>query len=108
SNGDKQVPKCMAYLLSHGNATVVAHANSVGAYFEVNKLILKCLPRISSRLDVGQVFDGRATGIHTNESLVARSAEAPIKSVTSYVFPAKIQNAVIGMENEENGWEDDE
>ncbi|PIO68579.1 hypothetical protein TELCIR_09628 [Teladorsagia circumcincta] len=39
SNGDRQAPKCMAYLLSHGNATVVAHANSVGAYFEVNKLV---------------------------------------------------------------------
>ncbi|KAK6019162.1 hypothetical protein OSTOST_15211 [Ostertagia ostertagi] len=47
--------------------------------------ILKCLPRISARLDVGQVFDGRATGIHTNESLVARTAQ----------FRAKITQCII-------------
>ncbi|VDM65777.1 unnamed protein product [Strongylus vulgaris] len=81
SNGDLEEPKCMAYLLPHGNATVSAHANNLGAYFEVNKSILKCLPRISSKLYTGQIFDGRSTGIHTNESLVAEDAKVAERSL---------------------------
>ncbi|RCN41500.1 hypothetical protein ANCCAN_12538 [Ancylostoma caninum] len=88
SNGDGEAPKCMAYLLPHGNATVAAHANNLGSYFEVNKSILKCLPRISSKLYTGQVFDGRATGIHTNESLVAKSAQIGTRAL--------IKRSVVG------------
>ncbi|CAJ0608417.1 unnamed protein product [Cylicocyclus nassatus] len=86
--GDHEEPKCMAYLLPHGNATVAAHANNLGAYFEVNKSILKSLPRISPKLYVGQVFDGKSTGIHTNESLVAEDAKIGERSL--------IKRSVIG------------
>ncbi|WKX93055.1 hypothetical protein Q1695_010801 [Nippostrongylus brasiliensis] len=75
TSGNGETPKCMAYFLQHGNATVAAHANNLGAYFEVNKSIIKCLTRISSRIDQGKSFDSRATGIHTNESIVSKSAE---------------------------------
>ncbi|KJH42187.1 hypothetical protein DICVIV_11827 [Dictyocaulus viviparus] len=68
-------PKCMAYLLPHGNATVSAHVNNLGAYLEINKSVLKCLPRISPLIYTGRVFDQQTTGIHTNESLVAVDAE---------------------------------
>ncbi|VDO19693.1 unnamed protein product [Heligmosomoides polygyrus] len=37
--GDSEMPKCMAYVLPHGNATVAAHANNLAAYFEVNKSV---------------------------------------------------------------------
>ncbi|KIH65112.1 hypothetical protein ANCDUO_04565 [Ancylostoma duodenale] len=50
--------------------------------------ILKCLPRISSKLYTGQVFDGRATGIHTNESLVAKSAQVGARAL--------IKRSVVG------------
>ncbi|KAK6733351.1 hypothetical protein RB195_017226 [Necator americanus] len=88
SNGDVEAPKCMAYLLPHGNATVSAHSNNLGSYFEVNKSILKCLPRISSKLYTGQIFDGRSTGIHTNESLVAKDAQVGERTL--------IKRSVIG------------
>ncbi|KAJ1354327.1 hypothetical protein KIN20_011226 [Parelaphostrongylus tenuis] len=73
--GDDKVPKCMAYLLQHGNAIVAAHVNNLGAYLEINKSVLKCLPRISSLIFTGRVFDGRLNGIHTNESLVAEDVK---------------------------------
>ncbi|VDM54830.1 unnamed protein product [Angiostrongylus costaricensis] len=90
SSGDDEMPKCMAYLLSRGNATIAARVNNLGAYLETNKSVhgfilkesmgnvkgvLKSLPRFSSLLYTGRVFDGRSTGIHANESLVAEDSE---------------------------------
>ncbi|VDL75800.1 unnamed protein product [Nippostrongylus brasiliensis] len=58
TSGNGETPKCMAYFLQHGNATVAAHANNLGAYFEVNKSleprVLVKRSVIGSRCQIGE------------------------------------------------------
>ncbi|KAE9418078.1 hypothetical protein Angca_007741, partial [Angiostrongylus cantonensis] len=108
SSGDDEMPKCMAYLLSRGNATIAARVNNLGAYLETNKSVLKSLPRFSSLLYTGRVFDGRSSGIHASESLVAEDSEvgervlikkSVIASRCSVGEKANIQGSVLMEES---------
>uniref|UniRef100_A0A1I7X9A7 SET domain-containing protein n=1 Tax=Heterorhabditis bacteriophora TaxID=37862 RepID=A0A1I7X9A7_HETBA len=67
--------KCMTYIVPRVDASIIARANNIGAYFEVNKAILKSLSRISLRICPGRSFDFKTTGISSGESLVANDAE---------------------------------
>ncbi|KAL3994895.1 Nucleotidyl transferase family protein [Acanthocheilonema viteae] len=48
--------KCFAYLLSPENGFIVGHVNTIGAYFEINKAIIRFLSRFSEKIPVGHAI----------------------------------------------------
>ncbi|KAM3718948.1 putative translation initiation factor eIF-2B subunit gamma [Dirofilaria immitis] len=46
--------KCFAYLLPPENGLIVGHVNTIGAYFEINKAIIRFLPSFSEKIPIGQ------------------------------------------------------
>lgn len=68
--------KCLAYRLPHENGFVTAHANTYGAYFEVNKAIIKSFNRIMEFRGNGKTFPNKAEKIRVDtESRVEESAQ---------------------------------
>ncbi|KAK0419602.1 hypothetical protein QR680_014229 [Steinernema hermaphroditum] len=49
--------KCMAYMVTPENGTMVAHLNQLGSYLETNKAIIHSLETISPALSHGQKLD---------------------------------------------------
>lgn len=99
--------KCLAHIHQHENGTICAHANTLGAYFEVNKAIIKSLSRVSARLSCGQQFDFRATSVSATESRVDEKAKVAPGSVLkrscigdgcTLLEKARIQNSLL-MDN---------
>uniref|UniRef100_A0A8R1HUG9 Translation initiation factor eIF2B subunit gamma n=2 Tax=Caenorhabditis japonica TaxID=281687 RepID=A0A8R1HUG9_CAEJA len=67
--------KCFAYPLPHENGFVTAHANTIGAYFEVNKAIQKSFTRLMEYRGAGQSFNYKADKISAHESRIEDSAQ---------------------------------
>ncbi|CAO4364817.1 unnamed protein product [Caenorhabditis nigoni] len=67
--------KCLVYRLPHENGFVTAHANTYGAYFEVNKSILKSFTRLMEYRGNGKSFPNRAEKISAHDSRVEESAQ---------------------------------
>ncbi|CAB3405228.1 unnamed protein product [Caenorhabditis bovis] len=73
--------QCYAYRLPHENGCVTAHANTIGAYFELNKAILKTFARLMPDKGNGKTLNYRHDGIAANESRVENSVQVGEKSI---------------------------
>ncbi|KAF1766432.1 hypothetical protein GCK72_006389 [Caenorhabditis remanei] len=67
--------KCLAYRLPHENGFVTAHANTLGAYFEVNKAIQKSFTRLMEYRGNGQTFNHKVDRILVHDSRIEESAQ---------------------------------
>ena len=67
--------KCFLCFNSTENGQVVAHANNIPAYFEVNKQLPRVLDRILKDFNPGQTFEFKKTGISQTESRIESSSQ---------------------------------
>uniref|UniRef100_A0A1I7TV87 Translation initiation factor eIF2B subunit gamma n=1 Tax=Caenorhabditis tropicalis TaxID=1561998 RepID=A0A1I7TV87_9PELO len=73
--------KCFAYRLPHENGYVTAHANTIGAYFEVNKAIQKSFARLMEYRGNGKTFNHKVDKISSHESRIEESAQVGKESI---------------------------
>lgn len=67
--------RCFAYLLTPENGNIIAHANNLGAYFEVNKAVIRFLwTRFSNLFPVGLKTENFGGSITASESYISASA----------------------------------
>ncbi|VDN32475.1 unnamed protein product, partial [Gongylonema pulchrum] len=69
--------RCFAYILTQENGYIIAHVNTIGAYFEVNKAIVRFLSsRFSEKFPTGQTVDtpNTPTGFECYVSAAAQFA----------------------------------
>ncbi|KAH7720965.1 Nucleotidyl transferase family protein [Aphelenchoides avenae] len=67
--------RCFAYHPTHDAASIIAHVNTIGAYFEVNKVIIRHLRNLSADITDARRFDPQTSGVNCNESRVSESAK---------------------------------
>ncbi|MFH4973500.1 hypothetical protein AB6A40_000209 [Gnathostoma spinigerum] len=83
---DRSSLKCFGYAMKLEDASIVAHANTIGAYFEVNKAILRLLTsRFSAEFPMG---------IRVGPNLPATISESYVGKGTKFV-EAKAGNGTI-------------
>ncbi|CAL2032556.1 unnamed protein product [Caenorhabditis brenneri] len=73
--------KCLAYRLPHENGLVTAHANTTGAYFEVNKAIQKSFTRLMEYRGSGKSFNHKVDKILSQDSRIEESAQVGKESI---------------------------
>ncbi|CAI5440731.1 unnamed protein product [Caenorhabditis angaria] len=78
---ENSTTSCFAYRLPHENGTVTAHANTTGAYFEVNKEILKSFNRLMPAKGNGLTFNYRTDKIAMNDSRIESTTKVGKDSV---------------------------
>lgn len=93
-------PKILAYVLPPENGCIVAHVNTIGAYFEINKAIIRFLiSRFSEKFSIGHRIESVSTA-PGSESYINLSAELsqqnPNDASTSRSGRPIIKRSVIG------------
>ncbi|CAI2344215.1 unnamed protein product [Caenorhabditis sp. 36 PRJEB53466] len=97
--------KCYAYRLPHENGSVTAHANTYGAYFEVNKAIQRSFTRLFEYRGNGLSFNYKTDKIGAHDSRIEESAQVGKEAVIkrSVILDhcrigekAKLKESIIG------------
>ncbi|EFO25345.2 hypothetical protein LOAG_03140 [Loa loa] len=85
--------KCFAYLLPPENGFIVGHVNTIGAYFEINKAIIRFLSSFSEKIPVGQSIDGSGTA-SVSESYIHPTTRISLKN-DGEVHAARSERSII-------------